>query len=331
MPIHILGTGSYAPEQVLTNHDLQKLVDTSDEWITSRTGIRQRHIASKEEATSDLATHAARKALEASGISATDLDIIFVATCTPDMAFPSTATLVQENIGAKHAFAMDLSAACSGFIYGLEVARNMLESGRYNTALVIGAEKMSSIVDWQDRTTCILFGDGAGAAILSADTTGHGGLGPCDLGSDGALSELLMVPAGGSRRPVDALVLSERSNTIRMAGQEVFKHAVTNMTKTAKRLLSEAGWEPAELNWVIPHQANKRILEAIRTRVGVPEDHVYVNVDQYGNTSAASIGIALDEVARSGKLHPGDKVMLLAFGAGFTWGGMLLEWRGPEL
>ena len=330
MPIHILGTGSYAPEQVLTNHDLQKMVDTNDEWIVTRTGIRQRHIAAADEATSDLAAKAAENALDAAGLSATDLDVILVATCTPDMAFPSTATLLQDKIGASNAFAMDLSAACSGFIYGLEVARNMLESGRYNTALVIGAEKMSSIVDWQDRTTCILFGDGAGAAVLSAEAPGHGGLGPCDLGSDGGLSELLMVPAGGSRRPVDAEVLAERSNTIRMAGQEVFKHAVTNMTKTAKRLLAEAGWAPSELNWVIPHQANKRILEAIRTRVGVPKENVYVNVDQYGNTSAASIGIALDEVARSGKLHPGDKVMLLAFGAGFTWGGMLLEWRGKD-
>ncbi|MCC5847344.1 MAG: ketoacyl-ACP synthase III [Verrucomicrobia bacterium] len=329
MPIHILGTGSYTPEKVLTNQELEKMVETNDEWITTRTGIRQRHIAAEHEATSDLATHAARIALESAGMGAEDVDIIFVATCTPDMAFPSTATLVQEKIGAKNAFAMDLSAACTGFVYGLEVARNMLESGRYKTALVIGAEKMSSIVNWEDRGTCILFGDGAGAVVISSQAEGQGGLGPCNLGSDGALSELLMVPAGGSRRPVDAQVLIERSNTICMAGQEVFKHAVNNMTQTAKHLLSEAGWDPSELNLVIPHQANKRILEAIRIRVGVPKDNVFVNVDKYGNTSAASIGIALDEAVRTGRLHPGDKVMLLAFGAGFTWGGMLLEWRTP--
>lgn len=330
MPIHILGTGSYAPPRVLTNDDLAGMMDTSDEWITSRTGIRQRHIAAADEATSDLATHAARRAIGDSGLSPEDIDIIFVATCSPDMFFPSTATLVQHNLGAKNAFAMDLSAACSGFLYAMEVARNMLESGRYNTALVIGAEKMSSLVNWEDRTTCILFGDGAGAAVISATPHGHGGLGPCNLGSDGGLSELLMIPAGGSRIPVTEEVLKDHSNCIRMAGQEVFKHAVNNMTQTAKHLLEEAGWAPADLDLVIPHQANRRILEAIRTRVGVAEDKVFVNVDRYGNTSAASIGIALDEAVKAGRLHPGDKVMLLAFGAGFTWGGLLLEWRPAE-
>lgn len=327
MPIHILGTGSYAPPRVMTNQDLQEIVETSDEWIASRTGIRERRIAGPEEATSDLAVQAARKAIESAGIAPEDLDVILVATCSPDMFFPSTGTLVQHQLGAVNAFAMDLSAACSGFLYALEVARNLLESGRYNTALVIGAEKMSSLVNWEDRTTCILFGDGAGAAVLSATAPGKGGLGPCTLGSDGSLSELLMIPAGGSRIPVTEAVLREHSNCIRMSGQEVFKHAVNNMTQTAKRLLAEAGWTAEDLNLVIPHQANRRILEAIRNRVGVPEDHVFVNVDRYGNTSAASIGIALDEAVRGGKLHPGDKVMLLAFGAGFTWGGLLLEWR----
>lgn len=329
MPIQLLGTGSYLPERILTNRDLEKIVDTNDEWITTRTGIRERRIATADQATSDLALIAARRALIAAGVEATELDVILIATCTPDMSFPSTATLVQNQLGAINAFAMDMSAACSGFIFGLETARNLLESGRYRTALVIGAEKMSSILDWQDRGTCILFGDGAGAAVLRNEAEGKGGLGACILGSNGSLSELLQVPAGGSRRPVTPEVLAERSNTISMAGQEVFKHAVLNMTDTAKRLLKRAGWEPSELALVIPHQANQRILEAIRTRVGVDKDKVFVNVDKYGNTSAASIGIALDEAVAQGRLKPGDRVMLLAFGAGFTWGGLLLEWRTP--
>jgi 3-oxoacyl-[acyl-carrier-protein] synthase III len=308
MPIQLLGTGSYTPEKILTNRDLEKMVDTNDEWITTRTGIRERRIATAEQATSDLALMAASRALSNAGVAADELDVILIATCTPDMAFPSTATLVQHQLGATNAFAMDLSAACSGFIFGLETARNLLESGRYRTALVIGAEKMSSLLDWQDRGTCILFGDGAGAAVLRREEGSLGGLGPCILGSN---------------------VLAERSNTITMAGQEVFKHAVLNMTDTAKRLLKLSEWDPSELALVIPHQANQRILEAIRTRVGVDKDNVFVNVDKYGNTSAASIGIALDEAVAQGRLKPGDRVMLLAFGAGFTWGGLLLEWRTP--
>ncbi len=331
MPIQILGTGSHLPERVLSNTDLEKLVETSDEWITTRTGIRERRIAPDEHATSDMATDAARRALADAGVAPEEIDLILVGTCTPDSPFPSTATLVQHALGAVNAFAMDLSAACSGFLYGLEIARALLESGRYRRALVIGAEKMSTLVDWKDRTTCILFGDGAGAVVLGhAEDGASGGIVSCKLGTNGALSGLLQVPAGGSRRPVDAQVLDERSHTIRMSGQEVFKHAVQNMTLTALELLAEAGWKADDLALVIPHQANRRILEAIRTRVGVAEDKVFVNVHKYGNTSAASIGIALDEAAREGRLHPGDRVMLLAFGAGFTWGGVLLEWRTPS-
>ncbi|MDF3128446.1 ketoacyl-ACP synthase III [Kiritimatiellaeota bacterium B1221] len=329
MPIQLLGTGSYTPEKILTNHDLEKIVDTNDEWISTRTGIRERRIASEEQATSDLALIAAQRALKSSGVDASELDVVLIATCTPDMAFPSTATLVQNRLGAKNAFAMDLSAACSGFIFALETARNLLDAGRYRTALVIGAEKMSSLLNWEDRGTCILFGDGAGAVVLRNEEGSKGGLGPCILGSNGSLSELLQVPAGGSRRPVTPQVLEEHSNTITMAGQEVFKHAVLNMTSTAKKLLKQAEWEPSELALVIPHQANHRILEAIRTRVGVDKDNVFVNVHKYGNTSSASVGIALDEAVAQGRLKPGDRVMLLAFGAGFTWGGMLLEWRTP--
>ena len=327
MSVHVVGTGAYAPEKVLTNQDLEKMVDTSDEWIVTRTGIRERRIAREYQATSDLALEAAKKALDAADLSAEDIEIILVATCSPDMFFPSTATLVQDKLGAKKAFAMDLSAACSGFLYAMETARSMLEGKRYKTALVIGAEKMSSLMNWEDRNTCILFGDGAGAAVLVREDDSSTGLGPCILGSNGSLAHLLQIPAGGSRQPVTPEVLEDKSNTIMMEGKEVFKHAVMNMTTTAKKLIREAGWAPEDLALVIPHQANERILEAIRTRVGVDKDRVYMNLDQYGNTSAASIGIALDEAVREGRLSSGDKVMLLAFGAGFTWAGMLLEWR----
>jgi 3-oxoacyl-[acyl-carrier-protein] synthase-3 len=261
------------------------------------------------------------------GIDAGEIEILLVATCSPDMLFPSTATQVQDKLGAKKAFAMDLSAACSGFLFAMETARSMLVGKRYKTALVIGAEKMSSLLNWEDRNTCILFGDGAGAAVLVRKDDEEGGLGPCILGSNGSLSHLLEIPAGGSRRPVTPEVLATHANTIKMEGKEVFKHAVMNMTATAKKLIREAGWTPDDLALVIPHQANERILEAIRTRVGVDKDRVYMNLDRYGNTSAASIGIALDEASREGRLKSGDKVMLLAFGAGFTWAGLLLEWR----
>ena len=327
MSVHIVGTGCYTPEKILTNRDLEQMVDTNDEWIRTRTGIRERRIARDDQATSDLALEAAQAALKDADLSAEDIEIILVATCSPDMFFPSTATQVQTKLGAKNAFAMDLSAACSGFLFAMETARSMLVGKRYKTALVIGAEKMSGLLNWEDRNTCILFGDGAGAAVLVREEDRDGGLGPCILGSNGALSHLLEIPAGGSRQPVTPEVLARHANTIRMEGKEVFKHAVMNMTSTAKKLIREAGWAPEDLALVIPHQANERILEAIRTRVGVSEERVFKNLDKYGNTSAASIGIALDEAARAGKLHDGDKVMLLAFGAGFPWAGLLLEWR----
>lgn len=327
MSVHLVGTGSYAPEKILTNRELEQMVDTNDEWIRTRTGIRERRIARDDQATSDLALEAARAALEDAHVAPEELEIILVATCSPDMFFPSTATQVQDKLGAKKAFAMDLSAACSGFLFAMETARSMLVGKRYKTALVIGAEKMSTLINWEDRNTCILFGDGAGAAVLKREDNGSGGLGPCILGSNGSLSHLLEIPAGGSRQPVTPEVLASHANTIKMEGKEVFKHAVMNMTTTAKKLIREAGWDPGDLALVIPHQANERILEAIRTRVGVDKDRVYMNLDKYGNTSAASIGIALDEAAREGRLKTGDKVMLLAFGAGFTWAGMLLQWR----
>jgi 3-oxoacyl-[acyl-carrier-protein] synthase-3 len=327
MSVHLVGTGSYTPEKILTNLELEKMVDTNDEWIRTRTGIRERRIAREDQATSDLALEAAKAALADAHVKPEEIEIILVATCSPDMLFPSTATQVQNKLGAKKAFAMDLSAACSGFLFAMETARSMLVGKRYKTALVIGAEKMSNLLNWEDRNTCILFGDGAGAAVLKRRDEGSGGLGPCILGSNGSLSHLLEIPAGGSRQPVTPEVLEQRTNTIKMEGKEVFKHAVMNMTTTAKKLIREAGWSAEDLALVIPHQANERILEAIRTRVGVDKDRVYMNLDKYGNTSAASVGIALDEAAREGRLKTGDKVMLLAFGAGFTWAGMLLEWR----
>lgn len=327
MAILIAGTGSYVPERVITNADLETMVETSDEWIVSRTGIRERRVAAENEASSDLATKAAERALESAGIAAADIDYIFVATCSPDKAFPSTACLVQEKIGAVNATCMDLAAVCSGFIYGLDVARRMLNGGEETTALLIGAEKMSSLIDWTDRTTCVLFGDGAGAAVLKKVDGDEGGIGPAILGSDGRLGELLHVPAGGSARPVDKEVLAEKANTLKMSGQEVFKHAVTNMTSTAAAILEKGGWTIDDLALVIPHQANQRIIGAIRTRLKCPQDKIFINVDKYGNTSAASVGIALDEAFREGRIQEGDRLLMIAFGAGFTWGGVLVEWR----
>lgn len=325
MAIIVAGTGSYVPERVLTNHDLEKMVDTSHDWIVTRTGIHERRVAAKDQASSDMATEAARRAMDDAGISADEIDFIVLATCTPDMAFPNTASIVQERLGARRAFCMDIGAACSGFIYGIEVATKMMKGG-YGTCLVVGAEKMTNLLDWDDRATCVLFGDGAGAVVLR-HSDGEGGIGSSILGSDGALGDLLNVPAGGSRQPVDDEVLAERLHTVKMSGREVFKHAVTNMVGTALSLVEEAGWSADDLDLVIPHQANKRIVDAIRNKLDLPEEKMFVNLDKYGNTSAASVGIALDEAVRAGRIQEGAKVLLVAFGAGFTWGGMLMEWR----
>lgn len=329
--VAIAGTGAFAPDRVMTNHDLQKIVDTTDEWIFTRTGMKERRIADAATATSDLAAEAARRALADAGMAASEVDMILVATITPDYPFPNTACIVQDKIGAKKAFCMGLEAACSGFVYAVETARNFIATGAVNNALVIGAEKMSSILDWQDRTTCVLFGDGAGAVVLKPAEAGSRGILTTSLGSDGSLTDLLLVPAGGSRKPATAETVAAREHFLRMRGKEVFKHAVTNMVRSAQTALARAGLGVSDIDWIIPHQANQRIIAAIGERLGVPAEKCIVNVQTYGNTSGASIGLALDEAVRDGRIRKGDIVLFVAFGGGFTWGAMVLEWaKGAE-
>jgi 3-oxoacyl-[acyl-carrier-protein] synthase-3 len=320
----ILGTGAYLPERVMTNEDFTKIVDTTDEWITTRTGIKKRHFARTDEASSDMGAAAAVKALEKAGISPLDVDMIVVATLSPDHAFPNTGCLVQHRIGAKNAFCFDLEAACSGFIYGLEMARRCIESGGVRTALVIGAEKMSSFVDYTDRQTCVLFGDGAGAAVLRGVSDGRGILGTV-MGSDGSLGDLLIQPAGGSRTPATEETVRQKLHVIRMSGRDVFKHAVLNMAQSARKVLETSGVRLEDIACVIPHQANLRIIEAIATRLDIGLDRFYLNVDHTGNMSSASIPVALDEALACGRVKPGDKVLSVAFGSGFTWGATIIQ------
>ncbi|MFA5974626.1 MAG: beta-ketoacyl-ACP synthase III [Elusimicrobiota bacterium] len=322
--VHIIGTGAYVPAHVLTNHDLERMVDTSDEWITTRTGIKERHIAGKHEASSDLAVKAAERALKDAGLKADAIDLIVVATSTPDMFFPSTACFVQKKLGIKETVSFDVSAACSGFLYALESARALLESGLYKTALVIGAEKFSSIMNWQDRSTCVLFGDGAGAAVLQC-RPGPGGILSTYLRSDASYTDILSVPAGGSRHPADEDVVKRKLNTIHMEGKEVFKLAVHKMISAAHAALKLANKKEKDLALLIPHQANLRIIEAIAQRVDIPRERVYVNVDKYGNMSAATTIVALDDARREGRVRKGDLVELIAFGAGLTWGAAVIQ------
>jgi len=326
----IIGTGSYVPERVLTNDDLSKFVDTSDEWITTRTGIKERHIAAENEATSDMATKAALKAMESAGIKAEEIDLIIVATVTPDMFFPSTACFVQKKLGAVNAVCFDISAACSGFLYALQTARHYINSGTRGTALVIGAEKLSSLINWKDRNTCVLFGDAAGAVVVRraepGDTSAPGRVLSTVMGSDGNLADLLKVPGGGSACPITPENVDSRPNTIHMEGRETFKHAVTRMCQAAEQALQLAGLETKDISLVIPHQANARIISAIADRLGLPEEKTFMNLQKYGNTSAATIPVALDEAHRQGRLQRGDVVLLVAFGGGFTWASTVLLW-----
>jgi 3-oxoacyl-[acyl-carrier-protein] synthase III len=324
-PIGITGTGSYVPQRVLTNAELEKMVDTTDEWIVTRTGIRERHIAAADETSSTMGAEAARRALAAAGVKAEDVDMIIVATITPDMGFPNTACFVQSQIGAKKAFCFDVEAACSGFLYALDIARRFVASGGIETALVIGAEKISCITDWSDRSLCVLFGDGAGAAVVQA-CPGRRGILNTILKSDGNLSDLLMLPGGGSRYPTSAETIANKLHYMKMDGKEVFKHAVTCMTDVAKKALAGAGLGVADMKLIIPHQANMRIVQAIGHRLGGTTEQYYVNLDRFGNTSAASVILALDEAVRIGRLQHGDRVLLVAFGGGFTWGATVLEW-----
>lgn len=322
----ISGTGSYLPARVMTNEDMSRVVETSDEWITSRTGIRARRIAAPTEATSDMGLEAARRALADAAVPAADVDLILVATCTPDMIFPNTASIIQVGLGATRAACMDLAAACSGFVYGLEVAARLVQAGAYRHVLVIGSEKMSQLVDWKDRSTCVLFGDAAGAALVSRAPAGAGGYIDGVMGSDGSLGDLLKIPAGGSRLPTTPETIAAGDNYLKMGGREVFKHAVNNMSRIIDELLARNGVQPGQIDLVIPHQANQRIIAAIQEKLALPAEKVFLNLDKYGNTSAASVGVALDEAARAGLLKPGQLLVTVAFGAGFTWGASLIRW-----
>lgn len=321
----ITGTGSAVPEKILTNFDLEKMVDTTDEWITTRTGIKERHIAGEGEYTSTFATLAAERALAMADVRADELDLIIVATITPDFPFPATACIVQSNLGASRAAAFDVAAACSGFVYALSLANNAIRCGMAKKALVIGAEVLTRIMDWTDRNTCLLFGDGAGAAVIEA-SEGDRGILSTHIHSDGSYWELLYQPGCGSRNPAVQKTLDDRKVYLVMQGNEVFKLAVRAMEDAAHEALSANGLTPADIDIFIPHQANRRIIDAIGKRLGLGDDKVYVNLDRYGNTSAASIPIALDEANRANRIGEGDIVLFDAFGGGLTWGSALLRW-----
>ena len=325
MGVRIVGTGSFIPEKVLTNLDLQNMVDTSDEWIRIRTGIVERHIAPPDMSTGDMAANAARKALEMAGLEGADISAVIVATTTPDYVFPNTAALVQKSIGAENAFGFDLSAACSGMIYSLEVAYSLLLQKKYRYVLLCGAEKLSAITNWKDRNTCVLFGDGAGAVILGRCDDENSGQLASDLHLNGDYSDILKLPAGGSRNPASHETVDADMHYIHMQGKETFKLAVNAMTSACKNVLEQAQLDISQVKLVIPHQANKRIIEAVGQRINVSEEQLFVNVHKYGNTSAASVSICLDEAFREGRVQRGDTVLLVAFGAGLTWGAQLFR------
>lgn len=328
-PAVIAGVGSYLPDQVLSNADLERIVDTSDEWIVSHTGISERRIAAADEATSDLGVIAARRALEAAGVSPDQVGMVLVATVTPDHTFPSTSCLIQHKLGVPNsAAAFDLVSGCTGFVMGLATGAQFIETGALDTVLVIASEKLTAITDWSDRSTCVLFGDGAGAAVLrpGAGQVGETGLVAFLLESYGEYGSLLTIPAGGSRLPLTPELLAEHENCIHMEGPELFKLAVRGIPEIAEKVIAKAGLTPADIDWVIMHQANLRIIEAAAKRLNIPDERLVVNVDRYGNTSAASIAIALDEIYREGKLSAGDNVLLVGFGAGFTLGAAIIRW-----
>jgi 3-oxoacyl-[acyl-carrier-protein] synthase-3 len=321
----VLAVGSYVPDRILSNADLEKMVDTTDEWIVTRTGIRERRIAAQHQATSDLAVKAARIAMERARISPGEIDLIVLATITPDMPFPSTACLVQEKIGARKAVAFDIQAACSGFIFGLEIGQQFIMSRTYDTVLVIGAEKLSTIINWNDRNTCVLFGDGAGAAILRHRPAAHGLLTAC-MGSDGGRAGLLCMPGGGSAFPPSHETVAAGLHFLRMDGKETYKNAVTAMQTAAEEALRRCELDISQIHCIIPHQANRRIIDTVADRLGAKPEQLFVNLETRGNTSAASVAIALDEAVQSKRIQRGDLVMLIVFGAGLTWGAAIIEW-----
>lgn len=321
----ILGTGSFVPENKLTNKDLEKMVDTSDEWIVTRTGIKERRIAPQSMTTSYMATEAAKKAIEDAGIEASEIDLIIVATVVPDMNFPSTACLVQANIKATKAAAFDIEVGCSGFIYGLSIAKQFVESGTYKTVLVIAADVLSKITNWEDRNTCVLFGDGAGAAIVGPVKEGYGILDNV-IGADGNGGMHLYMPAGGSRMPASEDTVKNKLHTIHMNGQEVFKFAVNVMNTATVEVLNRCGLKPEDVDLFIPHQANIRIIDAAMKKLKLSREKVFINLDKYGNMSAASVIVALDEALKAGKIKDGDIILMVAFGAGLTWGSTVIKW-----
>ena len=321
----IIGVGCYLPEKTLTNQDLEKIVNTSDDWIIERTGIRTRHIAAPEQATSDLSYEAALRALADAETKPEELDLIIVATETPDYKYPSTACLLQAKLGAKNAACFDLSAGCSGFVYALGISSQSIVSGLYKKILLVGAETLSRIINWTDRNTCVLFGDGAGAAVLGRVEEGYGVL-AVDLGADGTGGEHLIQPAGGSRNPATHATVDAHDHTIHMNGREVFKFATRRMPNACKTILQKAGMNIDDVALLIPHQANRRIIDNAITRLKIDRERVWVNIDRHGNMSAACIPVSLTEAQEAGRLHKGDNVMLVAFGAGLTWAGTLLKW-----
>jgi 3-oxoacyl-[acyl-carrier-protein] synthase-3 len=323
--ISILGTGSAVPDKVLTNAYFETIVDTSDEWIRTRTGIRERRMADEKTVSSDLAKEASLRALEMSKVTAKDLDIILVANVTGDTPFPSTACHLQAKLGAKGAAVFDIAAACSGFLYGMEIGRALIETGKYKTILLVGVEMLTRITDYKDRNTCVLFGDAAGAVVLKPGNKGHEVL-AVHLGSDGSLAHLLQQPGGGSRHPASHETVEKRMHFMQMVGNEVFKYAVRAMEDSAIRAIKEAGIKVGDVDFLIPHQANIRIIKATAKRLKLPPEKVYVNIDRYGNTSTASIPLAMDEANRKGLLKKGMHVVLAAFGGGFTWAGAVIRW-----
>lgn len=326
---HVTGWGMAVPELVLTNADLAQMVETTDEWIVDRTGIRERRLADKHETTASLALQAAQRALERTEVRPRDINLIIVATSTPEHLFPATASLVQDRLGARTAGAFDLSAACSGFIYGVNIAAQAIRSGSIDNALVIGAETLSRIVNWDDRSTCILFGDGAGAFLLQAGEK-PGGVLSCVMRSDGSGGDLLSVPAGGSRMPTSTETVRQKLHGIQMNGREVFRFATRVMASSTQEAVQKAGLKLDDIELVVPHQANLRIIEAAARGLHLPLNRFVINIERYGNTSTASIPIALTEAAEAGRVHPGDHLVLVGFGAGLTWGALVLQWVTPE-
>lgn len=323
--VKILGTGSSLPEKIVTNFDLAEIVDTNDEWIQSRTGIKERRMATSEEQTSDFAAQASKRALEMAGLKAEDIDLVLVATMTPDMPFPSTACIVQDKIGATKASAFDLEAACSGFVYGVTVAKQFISTGFYDHVLVIGAETMTKILDFEDRNTCVLFGDGAGAVVLGPSDDESGFLG-MELGADGSGGDVLNMPGGGTLNPATEKTVKDRLHFLKMEGSEVFKFAVRIMGKASLNAIKKSDLTVDDIDFLVPHQANIRIISSAAKKLKLPMEKVHVNLDKYGNMSAASIPVALDEANRDGKIKTGDNVVLVGFGAGLTWGSCVVKW-----